>query len=163
MTIHKPINAVIGVRHRGPSTYYVKRSEEMANYPSVWSLMSIQFQTYQLPDPLDLGAAGRLLQEMSDERLGGVSIAPVRYLTSGSSDVNPMGVDVTLHLYEMELAREPILNARYYTDAAWLTPDEYEHRCAEQVCGLCLRLWADYAWMAQITDRPFIPRTYQPA
>lgn len=34
----EPIHAVIGVRHRGSLTYYVKRSLAMPNYPGVWSL-----------------------------------------------------------------------------------------------------------------------------
>lgn len=152
----EPIHAVIGVRHHGESTYYVKRSLEMVNYPGVWSLFSIQFQPYQLPDPTTTGGAvDELFRRMSVERLGGVPVHVVRYLTSGSSDDNPMDVDVHLHLYEIRLPEDPRLNPRFYTDGAWLSPDEYEDRCADQVCGLCLRLWADYAWLSGSAPRPF--------
>jgi hypothetical protein len=127
----------------------------MRNYPGVWSLFSIQFKGGELPDVCDLKVVGEHFRRMSEERLGGVPVATKRYLTSGSSDQNPMGVDVNLYLYEIEFAAEPILNPAYYTDGAWLLPEEYEARCADKVCGLCLRLWADYAWMVGYTDRPF--------
>lgn len=157
MSIGRPINAVIGVRRVGGSTFYVKRSPQMQNYPDVWSLFSIQHDPVGLPDVTDLAAAQPLFDAMSAERLGGVPVTVQSYLTSGSSDLNPMGVDVNLHLYEIDFKIEPALNPRYYTDAAWLTAEQYEDRCAEQVCGLCLRLWADYAWLMGHTDRPFIP------
>jgi hypothetical protein len=150
-----PIHAIIGVRTSGPATFYVKRSLEMANYPGVWSLLSIQFRPEQLCDPrTDLPVVAELFQRMSVERLGGVPIKVQKYLTSGSSNDNPMNVDVRLHLYEVSFEDER-LNPKYYTEGAWLRPEEYDERCADQICGLCLRLWADYAWMNGITDRPF--------
>ena len=154
-----PIRAVIGVRHKGPSTFYVRRSLEMANYPGVWSLFSIQYTPEELPDPADLAAASRLFQRMSAERLGGVPVQAREYLTEGASDQNPMNAWVSLQLYEIDLPEEPVLNPHYYTGSDWLMPEEYEERCAEQRCGLCLRLWSDYAWCMGITDRPFIPHT----
>ena len=153
----KPINAVIGVRHHGASTFYVRRSERMVNYPGVWSLFSIQFKPEELPDPRDLAAAERLFERMSADRAGGVPVHVGKYLTFGSSDQNPMGVDVNLHLYEIEFGEEPRLNPTFYADGAWLTPEEYQIRSSDRRCGLCMRLWADYAWMAGITDRPFLP------
>lgn len=161
----QPIHAVIGVRYRGNSTYYVKRSLEMGNYPGVWSLFSIQYPPSDLPDPTKIGGTvDALFRKMSNERLGGVPIEVKEYLTSGSSDDNPMGVDVHLHLYEIALADEPLLNPRYYTDGAWLSPVEYEDRCADQLCGLCLRLWADYAWLTGVAEHPFtLPAHRSPA
>jgi hypothetical protein len=159
----EPIHAIIGVRHRGDSTYYVKRSLEMPNYPGVWSLFSRQFTPYEFPNPQMLGGmTDELFRRMSEERLGGVPVKVVKYLTFGSSDDNPMGVDVNLHLYEIVLPEEPRLNPDYYTDAAWLSPEEYEGRCADQVCGLCLRLWADYAWLTGLTKRPFMLPNLRP-
>lgn len=154
----KPIDAVIGVRRTGGSTFYVKRSGHMENYPGVWSLFSIQHDPVALPDVTDIVAAQPLFEAMSDQRLGGTPVRVRSYLTSGSSDMNPMDVEVTLHLYEIEFDGEPSLNPRYYTEGEWLTAAEYEERCAEQVCGLCLRLWSDYAWLQGYTDRPFVPR-----
>ena len=159
MSMGKPINAVIGVRRSGASTYYVKRSDHMANYPGVWSLFSIQHDPAVLSDVTDVAAAQPLFDAMSKQRLGGVPVRVKSYLTSGSSDLNPMNVEVNLHLYEIEFVGEPTLNPCYYTDSGWLTAADYEDRCAEQVCGLCLRLWSDYAWLQGYTDRPFIPRT----
>jgi hypothetical protein len=159
----QPIHAVIGVRHHGNSTYYVKRSMEMKNYPGVWSLFSIQYKPYELPDPTQLrGSVDGLFRRMSKERLGGAAVQVTKYLTSGSSDDNPMGVDVYLHLYSIVLPEEPRLNPRYYTDAAWLRPEEYEDRCADRACGLCLRLWADYAWLTGLTARPFMLPNMRP-
>ncbi|MEA3037128.1 MAG: hypothetical protein QOH04_2905 [Sphingomonadales bacterium] len=155
----QPIYAVIGVRHKGPSTFYVKRSLEMENYPGVWSLFSIRYRPEELLDPNDLQATGRIFERMSAERLGGVPVRVKEHLTEGASDENPMNQYVSLQLYEIDLPREPNLNPRYYTESDWLSPEEYEDRCAEQRCGLCLRLWSDYAWCMGITDRPFIPHT----
>ncbi len=157
MQMQREIHAVIGVRRAGASTFYVKRSNDMANYPSVWSLLSIQYNPIDVPDERDLTAVAPHFKRMSEQRLGGVFVNVKAYLTSGSSDRNPMGVNVTLHLYEIEFDEEPSLNGRYYTDSAWMTAVEYEECCAGQVCGLCLRLWSDYAWLKGYTDRPFIP------
>lgn len=156
----KPIHAVIGVRRIGGATFYVRRSEYMENYPGVWSLFSIQYDPTAVSNMTDLNLVAPLFKAMSEQRLGGVPVRVKSYLTSGSSDQNPMAVDVTLHLYEIEFDQEPDLNPRYYTEGGWLTAKDYEERCAEQVCGLCLRLWADYAWMMGYTDRPFVPRSY---
>lgn len=152
------LRAVIGVRFRNHLTYYVKRSESMENYPGVWSLFSTQFDPNELGDPEDLTRVQRLMEEMSKERLGGVPIIVKRHLTSGDSDDNPINKHVYLHLYEIELPEEPRLNPDYYAAGEWLTPEEYQRRSANQKCGLCLRLWSDYAWMAGITDRPFVPQ-----
>src|SRR4051812_11521045 len=97
----QPIYAIIGVRHKGPSTFYVKRSMEMENYPGVWSLFSIQYRPEQLLDPNDLEAASRLFERMSAERLGGVPIRVKEHLTEGASDENPMNRWVSLQLYEV--------------------------------------------------------------
>lgn len=158
MADKKPIHAVIGVRRDGTKTFYVQRSEEMENYPDVWSLFSIQYDPADTAEMTDLDRIQPLFDAMSAQRCGGVPVMVKSYLTSGSSDQNPMNVDVTLHIYEIEFQREPELNERYYTGGAWLTAADYEERCAEQVCGLCLRLWSDYAWIMGYTDRPFIPR-----
>ncbi|MER8388340.1 hypothetical protein NKH14_22970 [Mesorhizobium sp. M1380] len=163
MQERKPIHAVIGVRRAGGATFYVRRSEHMENYPGVWSLFSIQYDPVSVADVADLAAVAPLFETMSAQRLGGVPVRVKSYLTWGSSDRNPMGVEVTLHLYEIEFDEEPRLNERYYTDGIWLTAEEYEERCAEQVCGLCLRLWSDYAWIMGYTDRPFIPHVYNEA
>jgi hypothetical protein len=152
-----PIYAVIGVRRNGPSTYYVKRSAFMANYPSVWSLMSIQHAPNEMLDPYDLYEASVYFERMSEQRLGGAALRVSRYLTAGASDANPMNVDVTLKLYELEFDEEPRLNPRYYEAARWMSAAGYEAASAGQRCGLCLRLWSDYAWMAGYTDRPFVP------
>ncbi|MER9690020.1 MULTISPECIES: hypothetical protein [unclassified Mesorhizobium] len=160
MQSEKPIHAVIGVRRSGDATFYVHRSQFMENYPGVWSLFSIQYDPGAIADITDLEAVTPLFEKMSAQRLGGVPIRVKSYLTQGASDQNPMGIDVQLHLYEIELDEEPRLNPRYYTEGAWLTAEDYEERCAKQVCGLCLRLWSDYAWIMGYTDRPFIPHTY---
>lgn len=159
MQSRKPIHAVIGVRRAGGSTFYVRRSEHMENYPGVWSLFSIQYDPSSPTDMRDVEAVTPLFERLSEQRLGAVPVRVKSYLTSGSSDRNPMRVLVTLHLYEIEFDEEPRLNERYYTDGAWLTAKDYEDRCADQVCGLCLRLWSDYAWLMGYTDRPFIPHT----
>ena len=152
------LHAVIGVWHRGDLTYYVKRSEKMENYPGLWSLFSIQFRPDELRNSKDLSFVRRLMQRLSQERLGGVPITVKEHLISGDSRDNPIGKHVYLHLYEIELAKEPNLNPDYYSGGAWLTPEEYERRSAGQLCGLCLRLWSDYAWLAGISDRPFVAR-----
>lgn len=154
----RPIHAVIGVRRDGDLTHYLRRSHEMSNYKDVWSLPSIKFDPETIDGIPSVDQAHALFETMSDERLGGVGVRTVAHLTSGSSDMNPMGVDVTLHLYEIALADDPILNPRYYTDQAWMTAEQYERASAGQPCGLCTRLWGDHAWLMGWTDRPFLPR-----
>ncbi len=153
-----PLHAVVGVWHRADETYYVKRSSKMKNYPGVWSLLSIQYRSGDMEDSQDLFSVRRLMARMSRERLGGVPIRVNRHLTSGDSDHNPYNLHVHLHLYDIELEESPVLNPAYYTQGAWLTAEEYQRRSADRECGLCLRLWSDYAWLAGIMDRPFIPR-----
>lgn len=154
----RPIHAIIGVRHDGPSTWYVRRSSMMANYPNVWSLPSIQYDPEAFADGGDLEHAAGLFSDLSDQRLGGVPIQVDSLLTSGSSDMNPMGVDVHLRLYRISLGAEPVLEPSYYVDAEWMSPRRYEEASAGQACGLCLRLWSDFAWLSGITDRPFVAR-----
>ena len=153
------LHAVIGVRYSGNRTFYVKRSRKMANYPGVWSLPSIQFERKQLPDPTNLFTVRNLMEKLSRERLGGFPIEVRSFLTAGDSAENPVGKHVFLYLYKIEMPREPRLNPDYYTEAAWLTAREYEQRSAGEPCGLCLRLWSDYAWMSGITDRPFVAQS----
>lgn len=151
------IYGVIGVWRRGALTYYVKRSQNMENYPGLWSLFSIQYGQSELIDPKDLRTAQYFMERMSDQRLGGERITVLSHLISGDSEANPMNKHVYLHLYEVHLEQEPLLNSEYYVAGDWLTPEQYEKRSAGHQCGLCLRLWSDYAWLSGIHDRPFIP------
>lgn len=152
------IHAVIGVWTRGHLTYYVKRSEKMQNYPGVWSLLSIQFDPHELERPRHLPTVQQFMEKMTEERLGGVPINVKEYLISGDSDRNPYEKHVYLHLYRIKLLGDPNLNSDYYSRGAWLTAEQYEERSAGQPCGLCLRLWSDYAWLIGTTDRPYLPR-----
>lgn len=154
----KELHAVIGVRFANNRTYYVRRSAKMTNFPSVWSLLSIQYDPRWLKDANDLAKVQTLMERMSKERLGGAPIKVKRFLTSGDDPDSPVGRHVHLHLYEIELPEEPQLNPDYYTDAAWLTPEKYEQVSADESCGLCLRLWSDFSWLAGFSDRPFISR-----
>ena len=160
ITVRKrSLNAVIGVWHRGIRTFYVKRSDKMQNYPGLWSLLSIQYQPRDLPNPLDLQSVQLHMDKLSLERLSGRQMRVQQHLLSGDSDLNPLNRHVFLHLYEVHLDKEPRLNPDYYTAGAWLTPTEYEQRNAGIQCGLCLRLWSDYAWLSGLHDRPFVPQT----
>ena len=103
-----PLHAVIGVWHRGDETYYVKRSEKMQNYPGIWSLFSIQFRPNELTDPKDLSSVRRLLRKLSKERLSNEPVTVKAHLVSGDSDDNPIDRHVFLHLYEIELEKEPV-------------------------------------------------------
>ena len=148
---------IIGVAYRGNRTFYVRRSRQMRNYPGVWSLPLIQFDPNELPDSRDLNNVQSYIDQISAERLGGVRIKVKEFLTSGDSDVNPIGRHVYLYLYRIELGRKPRLNPDYYTDMDWMTAEQFERCSIGQSCGLCIRLWSDYAWLKGITDRPFIP------
>jgi hypothetical protein len=155
--IANSIHAVIGVWHRGARTFYVKRSEQMQNYPIVWSLLSSQFNPEVVRDPLDLPTIQPLMTKMSAERLHGAPIHVTRYLSSANCADNPMRKRVFLHLYEVEFDAEPKLTPAFYTDAAWLDPDQYERRAAGTTCGLCLRMWSDHCVRYGMTDRLFAP------
>ena len=151
------LHAVIGVRYEGDRTFYVKRSEKMTNFPSVWSLLSIQFDPEWLKNPEDLPKAQKLMDEMSEERLCGAKIRVERLITSGDDPNSPIGCHVFLHLYKVNLVGEPQLNPDYYSDSAWFTAKEFSAASEGQKCGLCTRLWSDHAWLTGVTDQPFIP------
>ena len=150
--------AIIAVAYVGGRTLYVKRSERMENYPGVWSLPSVQFDPGELTGRKDMRRVLTYLRKMSNQRLGGAKISVLDLLTSGSSDVNPISRDVHLFLYRIALEEEPALNPDFYTDMKWMTAAEFEDVSAGQTCGLCVRLWADHAWLLGLTDRPFNPR-----
>jgi hypothetical protein len=151
-----PIHAAIAVWHRGAKTFYVQRSAKMANYPLVWSLMSVQFDPATL-NPLDTAAVQALMERMARERLCGTRLRVAKYLSSANCADNPMRRRVFLHLHEVELLEEPRLNADYYVDSAWLEPAEYEARSSGATCGLCMRMWSDYCVRNRLTDRRFAP------
>ncbi|MBW8000805.1 MAG: hypothetical protein FVQ80_02125 [Planctomycetes bacterium] len=157
-TLVRQIEAVIGVWCKDGRTFYVKRSEQMKNYPNVWSLLSIQFTPEELPDFTDLAAAQKLMEKMSDERIGGVPVTLKRYLKSSKCSDNPMQVPVTLHLYQIELDGEIKLNPRYYTDSTWFTVEQYLEASANSTCGLCMRMWSDYCYQSGLSEIRFAPR-----
>jgi len=152
------INAVIGVWFKDGQTFYVKRSQAMENYPNVWSLLSIQFTPEELPDFTDLAATEKVMERMSQERLGGVPVRLIHYLKSARCSDNSMQVPVTLHLYQIELGTEPKLNPEYYVDSAWFTPEEYMKASENATCGLCMRMWSDYCYQAKVSKIRFAPR-----
>ena len=156
-TLVEQIEAVIGVWYKDGRTFYVKRSDEMENYPNVWSLLSIQFVPEEFPDFTDLAVAQKLMEKMSQERLGGVEVSLGRYLKSARCSDNPMQVPVTLHLYQIELVSEPKLNPRYYVDSAWFTVEEYLDASVDSTCGLCMRMWSDYCYEAGLSNIRFAP------
>jgi hypothetical protein len=116
----------------------------MQNYPGVWSLPSIQYTDEELPDHLDLKAAQRVFDRLSDERFEGKILTVKEYLTSGTCSDNPMDERVTLRLYRFSAFEKVPLNPDYYTDAMWLTPEMYQRLAEGQLCGLCVRLWSDW-------------------
>lgn len=157
-TMTSQIDAVIGAWFRDGRTYYVKRSPQMENYPGVWSLLSIQFARDELVDFTDLASAKKVMERMSEERLGGVPVRLIHYLKSARCSDNPMQVPVTLHLYQIELESEPKLNPEYYVDFAWFTPEEYMKASENATCGLCMRMWSDYCYQAKLSKIRFAPR-----
>ena len=153
----REIHAVIGVWYRAGKTFYVRRSATMKNYPNVWSLLSIQFKPATYQEQTDLPFVQSLMDEMSRQRLGGVSIDVRRYLSSAHCSDNPMKKHVFLHMYAVELGCLPRLNREFYQQSAWLHPEEYTRRSQGAACGLCLRMWSDYSVRHSLVARPFAP------
>lgn len=150
------ISALIGVRYDHGRTYYVKRSSRMENYPNVWSLFSIQYRPEEL-QPEDTTQVQNQMENMSEERLGGVPIKVLGYLNSGECSNNPIKKHVLLHTYMIYLPEEPELNPDFYADSAWLTPEDYMRKAEEAPCGLCTRLWSDYAYSHGLCSSRFAP------
>ncbi|MEM7115513.1 MAG: hypothetical protein AAF614_23935 [Chloroflexota bacterium] len=153
------LHAVIGVWTNEAKTFYVQRSEKMENYPLVWSLLSIQFPENELADPQDLSTVQGYMEKMSAQRMNGTPVRVMRYLSSDNSARNPISKHVFLHLYQIEFLEEPKLNPDYYVNSEWLTFEGYERKAAGGPCGLCMRMWGDYAYLHGIIDRPFSPPT----
>jgi len=156
-TLTQQINAVIGVWFKEGKTFYVKRSSHMENYPNAWSLMSIQFTLDELPDFSDIGVVQRVMERMSEERLGGVPIRVTHYLKSARCSNNPMNLPVTLHLYAIELDCEPEPSPNYYVDSAWFTFEEYMEVSSDSACGLCMKMWSDYCYQNGLSRIRFAP------
>lgn len=148
--------AVIGVRFDHGKTFYVKRSPNMKNYPNTWSLFSIQFNPDQV-DYRNLKQVQSLMDKMSEERFGGGAIKVLNYLDSGTCSSNPINKRVFLHMYLVDLEKEPMLNPDYYADSEWLTPQEYVERSKEAPCGLCTRMWSDYSYTHGLSKERFAP------
>jgi hypothetical protein len=151
----RDIDAVIAVRRDGSRTWYARRSHEMSTYKGVWSLPSIKFDPAATTDPTDVSVTQPLLDRLSTDRLGGVPMRAVRHLVSGSSADNPMGVRVTLHLFEVDMSEDPVLNHRYYLEDAWMTAGELQEAMRGTVGGLCTKLWGRHAWGRGLSDRPY--------
>jgi hypothetical protein len=151
----REIHAVIGVWHRGPETFYVRRSMKMENYPGVWSLLSIQFDPSEFDDVYDFDAARNLFRAMSAQRLNNAEFAVKRYLSSANCVNNPMRKRVFLHMYELEMDCEPELNQDFYTNWAWMTPKQYARSSEGMSCGLCVRMWSEHCVRSGLADSPF--------
>jgi len=154
----KTINAVIGVQYKGNETFYVKRSDNMENYPGVWSLLSIQFSPEEIIDFLDLNDIQPLMNKMSEQRLGNVPVNVLQYISSTTCTENPIDAIVNLHLYRIEFEEEPILNPSYYSDSEWMTPEQYLEKRGDALCGSCIRMWSDYCIKTGLTDTCFGPK-----
>ena len=70
---------------------------------------------------------------------------------------NPMKCRVHLHMYEIRFETEPVLNPAFYTDSAWLEPEEYLARSKDSTCGLCMRMWSDYCVRNGLASNSFAP------
>jgi SAM-dependent methyltransferase len=86
-----------------------------------------------------------LFQKMSEERFHSTPVKVLRFLTSGSCSKNPMNERVNLHLYQIEFTQSPVLDNVFYTDARWMYLNEYQEKSKDLPCGLCTRLWSEYA------------------
>jgi len=155
--LSREIHAFIGVWYEEGKTFYVRRSRKMANYPGVWSLLSIQFEPSSYQEQLDPGYVQSFMEQMSRERLGGVGIRVVRFLSSAHCMQNPMNAHVFLHMYSVELDEMPRLNPEYYEECAWMTPEEYMEKSTGSACGLCLRMWSDYSVRHRLAAQSFAP------
>jgi hypothetical protein len=143
-TMVNQVNAVIGVWNKNGKTFYVKRSDYMKNYPNVWGLLSIQFNTGEFNDLYDLNFAQALMTKMSNDRLGGVPTRVLRYITSAQSADNPYNTTISVNLYEIELLETPKLNPLFYVDSAWFTPEEFFKITENSIRGLCTKTWHQY-------------------
>lgn len=149
------ITAVIGVWTRGDRTYYVRRSGTMQNYPGAWSLFSEQYDPAEI-DPDDRADVNKVFDRMSKRRLGSVGIKVGRLVSARSRYTHALGRSVTLRLFEIELEREPILNPEFYSDAAWLTNDEFRERVTAVPCGMCTRMLSDYRMQRGEISEPLV-------
>lgn len=140
-----PLYAVIGVAIDGRRTFCVRRSDEMENYPGVWSLLSVQTLDGDMKNPLDLEEAQASFDRLSQERLGGAPLKVLRHIKSNDSDQMPIDYHTYLHMYEVYVdTKKVVLDSHYYTECAWLTQAEISKRNRNLPCGLCLQMLTDY-------------------
>lgn len=138
------LHAIIGMWQRDQKIYFVQRSASMENYPSVWSLMSLQHEKDRLDDPRNLKSAARIFNELSESRFDGEPIEVHAHVLSQSADNSFINSTTHLHLYQISFDEEPTLNDAYYTNAKWLTFDEYLKISKGTPCGLCTCMLEDH-------------------
>ena len=155
MNTKSPIYALIGVWSRNGLTYTVQRSQDMENYPSVWSLFSERFDPSTC-DPLDRDDVTNVFNRMSRNRAGGVPVTVGKMLSVRSRLNEKLGYRVSLWMYEIELANEPQLNPAFYSDSDWLTNDEIRKRVSAVSCGMCTRMLSDYRMRRGEIQEPLV-------
>lgn len=149
------MRALIGVRRNGNKVQYVKRSAKMT-YPNLWTLFSIQYQFDFNKN--DRTQAAAIFQHMSDVRLGGAPVFVGKFLCEGTDYNQDLGEDVSLRLYEIDFPDNPnllALNPDYYSETRWMTVDEHVKHIEGNICGLCLKLWQDYAYTQGLCSQPY--------
>lgn len=152
------LSAVIGVWFRPDgTTFYVKRSANMVNYPSTWSLFSIQYDSDAIGNVTTREAAQPLMEQMSSDRLLGSPINTLRFLTSGEANTPIIGRFVHLDLFQLEFVSEPKLNPEFYSESRWMSFEQYLEATRGNACGLCVRLWMDQAFLMGLSPSPYLP------
>lgn len=117
----------------------------------------MQFAPDALPEPRDLARAQAIFAAMVAERFEGTPVRVKEYLRSGASPAPRIGKHVHLHLYAFEADEPLVLDPEFYPQGAWLTFDDFQARAGRAPCGLCTRLYSEYAVEQGLCEVPFAP------
>ncbi len=147
------LHAIIGVATQGKWVLYVKRSELMENYPGVWSLLSHRVTRDEISKFWHYSAVQPFFERMSEERLEGIPIRVDKFLTAAYCD--KLDHRLYLYMYQLRCDTVPKLNPHYYTEARFMTAEEYLEARQGGMCGLCLSMWSQYCLKNGLVDKPF--------
>ncbi len=142
------LHTACGAWCNGDKTYYVKHSENIWDCPGARSLFSIHFSPDELPVPQNLRKARVLMERMSKLRLYDAPIQVSSYLTSKDSKEDHGQKLAQLHIYKIEfqdILFPPRLNPGFYSEGAWLSPEQILEKIDGKTPGAGIRAWLDYS------------------
>lgn len=146
----------------GVKVLWVRRSSKMTNYPLLWTLFSQQYSPDDIYGKGDITGCNEVFRRMSRERLEGSPIKVERFLDETEGYSEDLKCYVHLMLWKISFPFGVRLNPDYYIGAEWLTWKEHFRWHGRSKCGMCTRLFQDWAYLHNLCPWPAGEVPYAP-